>query len=78
MRSLRGHLSGWATQRLTRNEFRLPALIPQSRPPRHLRREGAYSFVIGKRDPIPYALEADWLVEDPVEIGPVSAGENSR
>ena len=27
-----------------------------------------------ERDPIPYALETDWPVEDPVKIGPVSAG----
>ena len=36
----------------------------------HDRRDGA-----DPRDPIPYALETDWLAEDPVKIGPVSPGK---
>jgi hypothetical protein len=31
-----------------------------------------------ERGPLWYALETDWLAEEPVEIGPVSAWEDSR
>ena len=31
-----------------------------------------------ERDPIPYALETDWPVVDPVEIELVSPGKSSR